>query len=126
MQNHGVEHRENCRVGADAQRKRKQRGRSERFLFPQQLESELQVLQHRRSLYEHYAPERPAFAKSLRGGRDTLPVDMKAALFAALFLDAGIYLVTWFRAAAKATASAVPSLIETIIGFITNFFDTLG
>jgi uncharacterized membrane protein YfcA len=51
---------------------------------------------------------------------------MKAALFAALFLDAGIYLVAWFRSAAKTAASAVPSVVEVIIGFITNFFDTLG
>ena len=51
---------------------------------------------------------------------------MKAGLFAALFLDAAVYLVTWFRAMRQTAARAVPSLIETVIGFITNFFDTLG
>ncbi len=51
---------------------------------------------------------------------------MKAALFAALFLDAAIYLTTWVRAASQKAQRIFPSLLETVIGFVTNFFDTLG
>jgi uncharacterized membrane protein YfcA len=54
----------------------------------------------------------------------------KLLLFLALGVVALVYLVSWGRALAAGRAqgngAAVPSLLETGIGFVTNFFDTLG
>ena len=48
-----------------------------------------------------------------------------ALLFVALGLLAAFYLVAWLRAA-RLRGLAVPKPLETGIGFVTNFFDTLG
>ena len=45
-------------------------------------------------------------------------------LFIALGLFAALYVVTWFRG--KNRAPGIPSAFELFIGFVTNFFDTLG
>jgi uncharacterized membrane protein YfcA len=56
--------------------------------------------------------------------------DPKLLLFIALGVVGLIYLVSWGRALtagrARGNGPAVPSLLETGIGFVTNFFDTLG
>ena len=58
---------------------------------------------------------------------------MKTALFVGLALVASIYLLAIGRAALRARESGAtgeakgsPSLLELVIGFVTNFFDTLG
>jgi len=58
---------------------------------------------------------------------------MKTALFIGLALVAVPYLLALGRAVARARASATtgeakgsPSRLELVIGFVTNFFDTLG
>lgn len=54
----------------------------------------------------------------------------KLLLFVALAAVGLFYLVSWARALqvgrAEGNGPAAPSLLETFIGFITNFFDTLG
>jgi uncharacterized membrane protein YfcA len=54
----------------------------------------------------------------------------KLLLFIALGVVALVYLVSWARALAAGRArgngAAVPSPLEAGIGFVTNFFDTLG
>jgi len=45
-------------------------------------------------------------------------------LFVALGLFGVLYIVTWFRG--KNWAPGIPSAFELAIGFVTNFFDTLG
>lgn len=45
-------------------------------------------------------------------------------LFVALGLFGLLYIVTWFRG--KNRAPGIPSAFELAIGFVTNFFDTLG
>jgi uncharacterized membrane protein YfcA len=45
-------------------------------------------------------------------------------LFIALGLFGVLYIVTWFRG--KNWAPGIPSAFELFIGFVTNFFDTLG
>jgi uncharacterized membrane protein YfcA len=56
--------------------------------------------------------------------------DPKLLLFIALGVVGVIYLVSWARALAAGRArgngAAVPSPLEAGIGFVTNFFDTLG
>ncbi len=59
---------------------------------------------------------------------------MKKALFVGLAVFAAVYIVVWIRASVRAGSSnaesssqaALPSLSQTAIGFVTNFFDTLG
>ncbi len=56
---------------------------------------------------------------------------MKAALFIALGLFTGVFALIWVLAVARARPAAAtphgrPTLLQTSIGFITNFFDTLG
>ena len=54
----------------------------------------------------------------------------KLWIFLALGVVGLVYLVTWARALAAGRARgngpAVPSPLQTAIGFVTNFFDTLG
>lgn len=51
----------------------------------------------------------------------------RTLLFITLALFGIIYLGRWISAARQASPSALkPSLLETAIGFVTNFFDTLG
>jgi hypothetical protein len=54
----------------------------------------------------------------------------KLLLFLALGVVGLVYLISWGRALAagrsRGNGAAVPSPLETGIGFITNFFDTLG
>src|SRR5882672_4179088 len=45
-------------------------------------------------------------------------------LFVALGIFAAGYVWIWFTG--KGRAPGVPSLLELLIGFVTNFFDTLG
>jgi uncharacterized membrane protein YfcA len=53
---------------------------------------------------------------------------MKTWLFIALGAVTLYYLVTWFSALRRPQSSAptVPSPLQAAIGFVTNFFDTLG
>jgi uncharacterized membrane protein YfcA len=58
---------------------------------------------------------------------------MKTALFLGLGVVGAVYLWTLFRAWARAgkrgatgEASSRPTALELVIGFVTNFFDTLG
>ena len=55
-------------------------------------------------------------------------LSIKTWLFIALGGFATFYLITWLSAIRRKPASepAAPSLIHTGIGFVTNFFDTLG
>lgn len=54
----------------------------------------------------------------------------KLLLFIALGAVGLLYLISWARALARGkdlgNGAAAPSLLETGIGFVTNFFDTLG
>ncbi|MBI1764519.1 MAG: sulfite exporter TauE/SafE family protein [Acidobacteria bacterium] len=51
---------------------------------------------------------------------------MKTALFGALAVVAAVFLATWARRWRSDPARGWPTLLETAIGFATNFFDTLG
>lgn len=56
---------------------------------------------------------------------------MRTWIFAALAVVTALYLIAWIRAVRRAQAEGrdrfgLPSLLETAIGFVTNFFDTLG
>ena len=55
----------------------------------------------------------------------------KSVLFVALAVVTAVFLVHWFRRGREARAIADadnrgPSLLEIALGFVTNFFDTLG
>lgn len=55
--------------------------------------------------------------------------DLKAGLFIALGLVTALYLAIWIQIARRDRAPegrARPSLLELGLGFVTNFFDTLG
>ncbi len=51
---------------------------------------------------------------------------MKTWLFIALGGFAVFYLITWLSAIRRETAAALPTPLGAAIGFVTNFFDTLG
>ena len=56
-------------------------------------------------------------------------MDPKLVLLAALGVIVLVYIVYWVRSvrqAAAAAGEARPGLVELAIGFVTNFFDTLG
>ena len=61
-------------------------------------------------------------------------MDVVRALFVALAALVAIYVVRWWTALSRSRAlprdafdrAAAPGLIHTAIGFVTNFFDTLG
>ncbi len=52
--------------------------------------------------------------------------DAKLALFAALAAVAVVFLAAWIRAVRRAREDGRPSALALAIGFVTNFFDTLG
>ncbi|GAC1653961.1 MAG: sulfite exporter TauE/SafE family protein [Vulcanimicrobiaceae bacterium] len=52
-------------------------------------------------------------------------MDAHILLFAALGLVTVVYLALWFRSA-RERGLVVPTPLETAVGFVTNFFDTLG
>jgi uncharacterized membrane protein YfcA len=52
--------------------------------------------------------------------------DAKALLFVALAAVALVFLAAWVRAARKTGERAQPGPLALAIGFVTNFFDTLG
>ncbi len=56
---------------------------------------------------------------------------MRTGIFAALAVVTALYLLAWIRAVRRRPAPdrsvrGWPSPLETVIGFVTNFFDTLG
>jgi uncharacterized membrane protein YfcA len=52
---------------------------------------------------------------------------IKIYLFLALGVFAAVYAFIWFSAARKSPAAhRAPTLLQSAIGFVTNFFDTLG
>jgi uncharacterized membrane protein YfcA len=55
-------------------------------------------------------------------------LDTKTWLFIALGGFAAFYLITWLSAIRRGSDGkpVTPGLIHTVIGFVTNFFDTLG
>ena len=53
-------------------------------------------------------------------------LDAKLALFLALALVALVFLAAWVRSAGRAAQGARPGPVHLAIGFVTNFFDTLG
>ncbi len=50
---------------------------------------------------------------------------LKLALLVALSMMSAIYIFWWWRNA-RAQRTGAPSLVQMAIGFVTNFFDTLG
>ncbi|MFY9551872.1 MAG: permease, partial [Thermoanaerobaculia bacterium] len=52
--------------------------------------------------------------------------DAKALLFVALGVVGLVFLAAWIRAARRAKERGAPGPLEIAIGFVTNFFDTLG
>lgn len=50
---------------------------------------------------------------------------LKLALFSALGMLSAIYILCWWRIA-RGQRTGAPSLVQLAIGFVTNFFDTLG
>jgi uncharacterized membrane protein YfcA len=52
--------------------------------------------------------------------------DAKTLLFLALGAVALVFVVAWLRSARRTTEAARPGPLALAIGFITNFFDTLG
>ncbi|MEP6993046.1 MAG: permease [Acidobacteriota bacterium] len=50
----------------------------------------------------------------------------KLALFVALGLVTAVFLAAWLRAAAREKGRSRPNALHLAIGFVTNFFDTLG
>jgi uncharacterized membrane protein YfcA len=52
--------------------------------------------------------------------------DPKNILLLALALITVVYLAVWIRSARAGSESAKPGLLGLAIGFVTNFFDTLG
>ena len=53
-------------------------------------------------------------------------LDAKSILFVALGLVAAVFLVAWVRSARGGAEAARPGPLGLAIGFVTNFFDTLG
>jgi len=53
-------------------------------------------------------------------------VNAKAILFIALGVIGGVYLVVWILDARRRRGDSRPSTMQLAIGFVTNFFDTLG
>jgi uncharacterized membrane protein YfcA len=53
-------------------------------------------------------------------------LDAKSGLFIALGLVCAVFLYAWIRSCRTAPTGARPGLLEILIGFVTNFFDTLG
>jgi uncharacterized membrane protein YfcA len=53
-------------------------------------------------------------------------MNAKSLLFAALAVVTVVYLVAWIRSARGRVAESRPDVIRGAIGFLTNFFDTLG
>ena len=53
-------------------------------------------------------------------------MNAKQALFAALAVVTLVYLVAWIRSAGGRVRESQPDVIRLAIGFLTNFFDTLG
>ncbi len=54
-------------------------------------------------------------------------ISVKAALFLTLAVFASVYVVYWFLTERrKSVGSGLPNAVEFILGFVTNFFDTLG
>ena len=54
-------------------------------------------------------------------------ISVKAALFVALAILGGVFVVYWFvTERRKGANSGLPNALEFILGFVTNFFDTLG
>jgi uncharacterized membrane protein YfcA len=53
-------------------------------------------------------------------------MNAKSALFAALAVVTLVYLIAWIRSARGRAGGARPDVIRLTIGFLTNFFDTLG
>ena len=51
---------------------------------------------------------------------------IRTALLVIIAALAVVFIVGWRRAAGRAAGSARPSLVQIAIGFVTNFFDTLG
>ena len=52
--------------------------------------------------------------------------DAKLALFLALGLTALVFLAAWVRSVRRTAEKAKPGPLQVAIGFVTNFFDTLG
>jgi uncharacterized membrane protein YfcA len=50
----------------------------------------------------------------------------KTVLFVALGLVAAVFVLAWVRSARRGTADPRPGPLALAIGFVTNFFDTLG
>jgi len=53
-------------------------------------------------------------------------ISPKSILFAALGLVTAVFVAAWIRAARKEQRSGPPGPLGLAIGFVTNFFDTLG
>ena len=53
-------------------------------------------------------------------------MNAKWALFAALGVVTLVYLITWIRSARGRAREGQPDVMRLAIGFLTNFFDTLG
>jgi uncharacterized membrane protein YfcA len=53
-------------------------------------------------------------------------MNAKWALFATLAVVTLVYLIAWIRSARGRAAEARPDVMRLAIGFLTNFFDTLG
>jgi uncharacterized membrane protein YfcA len=53
-------------------------------------------------------------------------IQLKVTLFAALGFVAMVFITTWFLNLSRRRDWSPPTLVQTVIGFITDFLDTLG
>ncbi len=59
-------------------------------------------------------------------GRALVAVSPKTCLFVGLAVIGVAFVVGWARALVRSTEPKAPSIVHLAIGFVTNFFDTLG
>src|SRR5215471_19105115 len=64
-------------------------------------------------------------SRSLRLGFPCLST-AKLCLFAALALTTLVFVAAWIRAGVRGAGNARPNGLLLLVGFVTNFFDTLG
>ena len=53
-------------------------------------------------------------------------ISMRSVVLTIIALMTAVFLVSWYRSGTRHSAGRKPTVIELLIGFVTNFFDALG